>query len=119
MSNPDVSPAIIDKAASSDLQYIPLVDVHGTLTSLFGLKDVQSTEEFSEGNRFRPCAVSAGTLHDVCQATLQSFGGKMATGSQSFNATCVVYETCSAILNILKSEKISPKRNLLSEKTVV
>ena len=44
MSNPDVSPAIIDKASSSDLQYIPLADVHGTLTSLFGWKDVQSTE---------------------------------------------------------------------------
>ena len=73
MSNPDVSPAIIDKAASSDLQYIPLVDVHGTLTSLFGLKDVQSTEEFSEGNRFRPCAVSAGTLTDCLSGDATEF----------------------------------------------
>ena len=24
------------------------------------------SEESSEGNRFRPCAFSAGTLHDVC-----------------------------------------------------
>ena len=53
------------------------------------------------------------------QATIQSFGGKMATASESFYATCVVYGTCSAILNILKSERISPKRNLLCENTEV
>ena len=84
--------------------------MHGTLTSLLGWKDVQSTEESSEGNRFRLCAVSGGTLHDVCQATMQNFGGKMATKSKSFYATCVVYEASSAILNILKSEKNITKK---------
>ena len=49
------------------------------------------TEESSEGNRFRLCAVSAGTLHDVCQATMQNFGGKMATESESFYATHSIY----------------------------
>jgi len=89
----------------------------GTKTSLFGWKDVQSTEESSEGNRFRPCAVSTGTLHDVRQATKQSFGGKMATESETFFATCVFYGTCSAILNILKSDKNHLNENLLCKNT--
>ena len=74
---------------------------------------------FKRLESLRPCAVSAGTLNYVCQATMQNFGGKMVTESKSFYATCVVCETYSAILNILKSEKISPKRNLLCENTVV
>ena len=33
----------------------------------------------------------------------------MATGSETFFATCVLYWTCSAILNILKSDEYHQK----------
>jgi len=44
-------------------------------------------------------------FRDVRQATKHSFGGKMATESETFYVTCVFYGTCSGILNILKSDK--------------
>ena len=65
--------------------------------SLFGWKDFQSTEESSEGNCFHLCVVSVETLHAVRQAMKQSFGGKMATGSETFFTTCVFCWTCSTI----------------------
>ena len=73
--------------------------------SLFGCKDFQSTEKSSERNRLQLCVNSMGILHDVCQVTKQCFGRKMATGSESFIATCVFCWTRSAILNILEGEK--------------
>ena len=119
ISKPDVSPNIVDKTSSSvsviSIKFLVgythkfLVDLLGTLTSLFGWEDFQSTEESSEGNRFHLCPVSVGILHDLRQATKQSFGGKMATGSETFFATCVFCWTCSAILNILEGDKYHRK----------
>ena len=65
--------------------------------SLIAHKDSQSSAKSSEEYLLLgPCAVLAENFHFVRRVTRQSFGAKMATGSESFFRTCAFCWTCSA-----------------------
>ena len=106
ISKSDVSPAIIDKASSS-----VSVIVSGSFARDYSVgKTFNRLKNILKGIVFIFAPFrQTGTLHDVRQATKQSFGEKMATWSGTFLATSVFYRTCSAILNVLKSDKYHQK----------